>query len=383
MLGCLSISSLAVATPKGGMPNQAGSAPAVCRRPPAGSEVSEPQELFSRAGELTVDLNYVSSVDQAGRKLFCFVTPSGLESPTLHVRPGDMLNIRLRNLVEPSPSDKTGSMTMSVGGSAPCAAAAMNATSVNMHFHGVDIPPTCHGDDVLRTLVNAGESFDYHVKFPKTQPPGLYWYHPHVHGQSEQAVKGGASGAIVVDGIENLQPIVAGLPERTLVVRDQTLAGDPSPGGAVPTNDVTLNYVPIPYPALTPAVIKIKSGRREFWRVLNASSETVLDISLAYDGVDQPLEVVGLDGVPTGSRDGSTSGKVLTMTRLLVPAAGRAEFVVDGPSEKTADASFVTRSIPMGPDGDIDTARTLARLVVDGSAVASVSRKSLASAQLM
>ena len=204
MLASLSISHEAVASPGGA----ATAAATVCSRPSAGAEVSEPPELFSRNGVLSVDLHYRSSVDEAGRKLFCFITPDGMQSPTLHVRPGDVLNIRLKNLVEPPPGDKAATMAMSVGATAPCGAAAMNATSVNIHFHGADLPPTCHADDVLRTLVNTGESFDYHVEFPKTQPPGLYWYHPHVHGQSEQAVKGGASGAIVVDGIENLQPIV-------------------------------------------------------------------------------------------------------------------------------------------------------------------------------
>jgi FtsP/CotA-like multicopper oxidase with cupredoxin domain len=374
MLASLSIYREAVAAPKGGASVVSVAAPPVCRRPSAGDEVSEPPELFSHAGALNVDLEYVSSVDGAGRKLFCFITADGLESPTLHVRPGDMLNIRLRNLVAPSLKDKAATMAMSVSGAAPCAAAAMNATSVNMHFHGADLPPTCHVDDVLRTLVNAGQSFDYHVRFSKSQPPGLYWYHPHVHGQSELAVKGGASGAIVVDGIENLQPTVAGLPERTLIVRDQIVTGDPPPGGAIPTSDVTLNYVPIAYPVLTPAVIAIKPGRREFWRVLNASAETVMDLALTYDGVDQPLEVVGLDGVPTGSRNGTRAGKVLTMNHILIPAAGRAEFIVDGPSQKVEHASLESRSIAMGPDGDNDTARTLARLVIDRSEVAEASR---------
>jgi FtsP/CotA-like multicopper oxidase with cupredoxin domain len=373
MLASLSISHEAVAGLHGDATVTSASAPSACLRPSVGGEVSEPPELFSRAGVLNVDLDYVSSMDEVGRKLFCFITPDGLESPTLHVRPGDTLNIRLRNLVTPSPKDKAATMAMSVG-AAPCGAATMDATSVNMHFHGADIPPTCHVDDVVHTLVNAGQSFDYHVEFPKTQPPGLYWYHPHVHGQSEQAVKGGASGAIVVDGIENLQPIVAGLPERTLVIRDQIVAGDPAPGGPIPTSDVTLNYVPIAYPALTPAVMVIKPGQREFWRVLNASAETVMDIALTYDGVDQALTVVGLDGVPIGSRDGTTVGKVLTMNHILIPAAGRAEFVVDGPSEKVGTANVVTRSIPMGPDGDNDTARSLARLVVDRFGAAAPSR---------
>ena len=34
-------------------------------------------------------------------------------------------------------------------------------------------------------------------------PEGLYWYHPHIHGISEPAVQGGATGAIIVDGLEN------------------------------------------------------------------------------------------------------------------------------------------------------------------------------------
>ncbi len=336
--------------------------------------MAPPADLVSAGGVLNVDLDYVSSLDAAGRTLFCFVTSDGRESPTLHVRPGDTLNIRLTNRVSPAPGDKPATMAMSLGAGPRCGAATMDATSVNMHFHGTNTSPTCHADEVIRTLINAGQSFDYHLVFPRSQPPGLYWYHPHVHGQSEAAVKGGASGAIVVDGLETLQPIVAGLPERTLIVRDQTVAGDPPPGGAVPTNDLTLNYVPIAYPALTPAVIETGPGRREFWRVLNASSETVLDIALTYDGIDQPLAVVGLDGVPIGSRDGASAGRVLTLTHILIPAAGRAEFVISGPSGNVGHASLVTRSIPMGPDGDIDTARTLARLAIVAPDAIEVSR---------
>jgi FtsP/CotA-like multicopper oxidase with cupredoxin domain len=369
MLATLGISPEGVAAVKYGPP-----APAVCARPVAGGKVTEPPALFSRRGALNVDLDYVSSVDQAGRTLFCFITPDGLESPTLHVRPGDILHVRLKNLVQLTAGEKAGTMAMSVGGATPCGAAFMDATSVNMHFHGADVPASCHVDDVVHTLVNAGQSFDYRVRFPKIQPPGLYWYHPHVHGQSEQAVKGGASGAIVVDGIENLQPKVGGLPERTLIVRDQSVSGDLAPGGAIPTSDVTLNYVPIAYPGLAPAVIPIKAGRREFWRVLNASAETVLDIAVTYDGVDQPLDVVGLDGVPTGSHNGITAGQILTMSHIVIPAAGRAEFIVDGPRENVRAAALVTRSIAMGPDGDNDTARTLAHLVADRSGLAAVSR---------
>ena len=77
----------------------------------------------------------------------------------------------------------------------------MTAASVNMHYHGTNTPPMCHQDEVIKTLINAGETFTYDLHFPFDEPPGLYWYHPHIHGISEAAVQGGASGAIIVEGL--------------------------------------------------------------------------------------------------------------------------------------------------------------------------------------
>ena len=107
----------------------------------------------------------------------------------------------------------------------------MNASSVNIHFHGTNVSPTCHQDEVIHTVINSGESFTYNVAFPVDEPSGLYWYHPHIHGMAEAAVQGGASGAIVVEGLEKAQPAVAGLRQRILVIRDQNVAGNPNPGG--------------------------------------------------------------------------------------------------------------------------------------------------------
>jgi FtsP/CotA-like multicopper oxidase with cupredoxin domain len=341
-----------------------------CQRPTAGSPAVSPPELFSKNGVLNVDLDYVSSVDRDQRVLFCFVTPSGLESPTLHVKPGDLLNINLYNKL-PSPSAGAAgrtrmpmSMPMMNQG---CGALMMDASSVNIHYHGVNTSPTCHSDDSIFTLVNSNQHFDYHIRFPPDEPPGLYWYHPHVHGQSEAAVQGGASGAIIVDGIQNTQPEVAGLPPRVLIIRDQIVAGALNPGGRVPAWDLSLNYVPIAYPALTPAIIQIASGRREFWRVLNASADTVADIDLNYDGAIQPLKVVALDGVATGSQDGAGRGAIVEKNHILIPPAGRAEFIVLGPPPGTRRAVLETRKVDTGPDGDNDTTRTLAVMQPSGA----------------
>jgi FtsP/CotA-like multicopper oxidase with cupredoxin domain len=98
----------------------------------------------------------------------------------------------------------------------------MTATSTNLHFHGLTIPPVCHQDDVLNTSIQpAGAPFEYRCRIPENEPPGLYWRHPHIHGFSKVQVLGGASGALIVEGIERAVKEAAGLPERVLLIRDR------------------------------------------------------------------------------------------------------------------------------------------------------------------
>ena len=334
-----------------------------CPRPAAGSVVTPPPELSSQNGVLNVTFNYFTTVDSVGRTLYCFTTPNGFEGPTLHVMPGDTLNVTVTNQVPPPPP---GSPTEVVSNSSnQCGDATMTISSLNIHYHGTNTSPMCHGDQVIHTVINSGETFHYSLQFPSNEPPGLYWYHPHIHGIAEAAVQGGASGAIIVGGIANFQPAVAGLPERVLVVRDQPVAGNPTPGGIIPSWDVTLNYVPIPYvttpqPGFVPSVIQMQTGQKEFWRVSNSSADTILDLQLLYDNVAQPLTLVALDGVPIGSQDGAVPGQTLTQTDILIPPAGRAEFIVTAPSAAVKSAVFQTLNINTGPDGDNDPTRPLA-----------------------
>src|SRR5579863_10599998 len=98
----------------------------------------------------------------------------------------------------------------------------MGSTATNIHFHGLTVPSVCHEDDVLQTAINpSNQAFEYKFQIPADEPPGLYWYHPHIHGSTKLQVLGGASGALIVEGIERAEPILAGLPERVLVIRDQ------------------------------------------------------------------------------------------------------------------------------------------------------------------
>ena len=344
---------------------QAWAAPVNCPRPAAGAVVDRPPDLYSADGVLRVALQYATRQDAQGRTLYCFQTPDGLESPTLHLRPGETLYITLTNTL-PQPAGKPGGMGMKL--SRACGDTVMNGASVNIHFHGMNIAPVCHGDEVLNTVVNPGQVFRYVVQVPDNEPPGLYWYHPHIHGISAAAVLGGASGAIIVEGLRRVQASVAGLPQRVLVIRDQVVAGVVLHGE--PTADLSVNYVPVPFPAYTPAVIPLGFGKRELWRVVNAAADTILDLQLLYDGKAQKLEVVGLDGVPTGSHDGTSAGQPVEVSHILLPPAGRAEFIVQGPSRKVGSATLFTQAIDTGPAGDYDPARTLATIVPPAAAPA-------------
>jgi FtsP/CotA-like multicopper oxidase with cupredoxin domain len=334
-----------------------------CPRLSAGSMVTDPPSLFSSNGVLTVDLAYRTTVDADGRTLYCFTTPDGKESPTLHVSPGDHLVVNVTNtLPRPVPS---GAMQLTTSNASICGAAVQDPSSMNIHYHGTNTSPGCHSDDVIHTMINAGDKFKYDLYFPIDEPSGLYWYHPHVHGLAEAAVQGGASGAIVVEGIQNIQPAAAGLPQRILIVRDQIVAGAPTPGGAVPSWDLSVNYVPIAYPALKPAVMVMRPGQKELWRVVNAAADSILDLQLQYDGHPQSLMVAALDGVPTGSQDGTRRGTLVLRTHILIPPASRAEFIVTGPDSSVKSATLMTLNVDTGPIGDNDPTRALIAIRTD------------------
>ena len=341
----------------------------VCARPPAQSEVPAPPDIFSVNGKIDIAMNYYTSMDDAGRTLFCFVTSDGMESPTLHVNPGDTIRIKLTNMVPPvpgAPSEKMFTPTTA------CGDTEMTVTSVNMHFHGTNTSPRCHSDEVIHTLVNSGETFQYVLHIPKDEPPGLYWYHPHVHGTSSAMVQGGATGAIEVEGIANIQPAVAGLTERYLVLRDQQFAESASQGTGLPAQpfwDTSINYVPVSFPHYLPATITMQSGSQEFWRVVNADANTILDLQVLYDGVPQPLQIVAFDGVPTGSKDGRHQGTIVTQTDIMLMPSARVEFIVAAPPDTAHKAQLVTLTIDGGASSDVNPARPYANILTTNAPV--------------
>jgi FtsP/CotA-like multicopper oxidase with cupredoxin domain len=376
----------------------------LCPRPEPGSAVPEPPDLYSQDGVLQVDLAMHDERQPDGSTRYCYKTSDGTLSPTLRLKPGDLLILRFKNDLSgfgsrvPNAghthaqiSPLAGPLCVSEKNTDPCTGGAMTATSSNLHFHGLTVPPVCHQDDVLKTSIQPDDPpFEYRLRIPADEPPGLYWYHPHVHGYSKAQVLGGASGALVIEGIERANPLMAGLPERVLVIRDQDLLNPDAPpsksepvvpknlvdsdgdaanngtGFGKPAKDLSVNFVPVPYPDYPPASITMKPGERQLWRVLNASAITYLNLALLVRRAPQALGVVAIDGVPINFNS-SPAPPVAWVDHIGMPPGSRVEFIVNGPP-LGVPALLVTRAVDTGSGGENDPNRALVSITTAADA---------------
>ncbi len=324
-------------------------------RPDPGNVVADPFSISSQNGVLKAQFILAHSVDESGYTHYCYKYNAGgqiVEAPTLRLNPGDQLELEVLNRIKDTDATKMKmKMDMSnVKGQICGDTGDATLDSTNVHFHGLNVPPVCHQDDVINTLIQPGSpGFKFNIQIPTTEPPGLYWYHPHIHGFTEFQVNGGAAGAIVVEGMEKYRPEVKGLTERIFVIRQQYLVPwIPGP------YELTINYQVSPFIGQKP-IIQMQAGEKEFWRVANASLQDFLELQVLDRNKPKQLELVALDGYP------------LAQTRIedtiLIPPAGRAEFIVKAPPSG-GSAVFYTQAYSTGPTGNADLAGVLANVVV-------------------
>jgi suppressor of ftsI len=274
------------------------------------------------------------------------------DPPVIRAVPGEDIRLTYVNAMSTDSHEKC------IDG--PC----MNMT--NLHFHGLHVSPDAPQDDVISMMAMPGQSLHYVVNIPLDQPPGLYWYHTHPHGESYQQDLDGMSGAIVIDGIERYVPELQHMRERVLMLRDQVISKDDpaSPESMrrvelsnsscsssidTPERIFTVNGVVRPQIAIT-------KGERQFWRIVNASPDLYADLQV--DG--EQLEIVALDGMPLAFHNPGRS--VESASHILVPPAGRVEAIVTGPKSE-ARVSLRSLCVATGRDGDPNPAMVLADLV--------------------
>ncbi len=214
-----------------------------------GTTLTEPDVLTSSNGSLEVTLRAAAGVTLDGRTTQALGYNGSSPGPSLVVRPGDVLRVRLENdLSEPT----------------------------NLHTHGLHVSPEGNSDNIFRR-VDPGTSADYEYRIPEDHPTGTFWYHPHHHGSVADQVFAGLYGALLVVGTD--EPTVER--ERVIVVSDTTLTPDGEVAGVSHAEQmlgregelVLANGHQHPH-------IDLTAGTTERWRVVNACVSRFLDLQL-------------------------------------------------------------------------------------------------------
>ena len=227
----------------------------------------QPDVIASHNGVLRTTL--VAQEGEAmmgGKKVSRTMTYNGkFPGPTLRVHPGDRIEIKLVNAM----SEET-----------------------NFHFHGLHVSPAGKADNVLR-IFKPGSTNRISVKVPHDHPNGLYWYHPHRHGDVNSQVLRGLAGMISIEGGKERIDKLASFKQRLIALNLTQLGPDgksviPSADQNDPTSTTTVN-------GKLGQVIQMHPGQTEMWRIANMSNEGFYKLNLE----GHKMWIVGQDGNPT------------------------------------------------------------------------------------
>ena len=281
----------------------------------------EPEVLTSADGRLDLTLTAaLTDVTVAGAQVRALTFNGSLPGPTLRVRPGDRITLAFRSELD-----------------AP----------TNLHTHGLVVSPEGNSDNVF-VMIEPGATFEYEYQLDDDHPPGLFWYHPHHHGNSAEQLFGGMFGAIIV---EDPGPIEVAR-ERLLLISDIAFdaTGDLHVASAIERmlgreGDIVMVN------GQTGATLVAQPGERERWRVVNACSSRHLRLRL--DG--QRLQLLGIDA--------GRYAEPAEVDEIVLLPGNRADLIVTA-----VEGSSVLRTLPfdrgsMGGMGRPQSATTGADLL--------------------
>ncbi|MEX0992143.1 MAG: multicopper oxidase family protein [Actinomycetota bacterium] len=270
----------------GGPPPSPGSGPQWS--PKAGAAFTEPPELESANGVLEATLTVakrdleISGSPVVGAQTFT----DGFVAPTLVVKPGDTIELDLVNEL---------------------------TEETNLHFHGFHVSPDGESDNIFRHVA-PGTTAHYQLEIPPNHENGLFWYHSHAHGISEEQVAAGLSGLIRIGNVEDLLPYQdTGIVSQDLAIRDIQMKGN-----VIPAADEEMFKGP--QVRLINGQLKPKMamhpGETQLWRIANIGADQFYDLKL--DG--HRFHVVGEDGNPVA--------RVWETGHLVLPPGKRFEVLV-------------------------------------------------------
>ena len=231
-----------------------------------------PDVLKSRDGKLDLTLDITKEkVSIGGKETETNVYNGRYIGQTWEIKGGDKVGVNLKNNMD---------------------------QPTNLHFHGSHVSPKGNSDNVLLNI-KPGETFDYEYNLPENHPPGLYWYHPHLHTYTDDQVNGGMLGAIIVRGDVDELPGIKGVTERLLVLT---------------TNDQGDSVIRLVNNELNPTLY-VRPFETLRLRMVNAASDDFYNIAIP----GQKLNII--------SRDGNTLSEVQSVDSELMAPGDRIEIL--------------------------------------------------------
>lgn len=250
----------------------------------------EPPRLRSVNGVLDCTLRMAyADLQIDGKAVHLRTYNAMIPAPTLQLRAGEVLRVRVQNDLPPNPASTEPVTHLRY----------MN--SANLHTHGLHVSPTMlapglYGDYVVddpNSAVQPGSVRQHEYAIVSDHPIGTSWYHPHLHGSTAIQVGSGMAGAIVITGDLDEVPEIAAARDRVMVFqapvfdeqgRLERFSQVTSPTAEPP---FLINGVRRPRLVLRP-------GEVQRWRLVNAGIANYLN--LALDG--HSLQLMALDACP-------------------------------------------------------------------------------------
>ncbi|MGO9238005.1 MAG: multicopper oxidase family protein [Methylocella sp.] len=314
-----------------------------------GAPFIEPEVRRSVNGELrtTLRLQYAYK-DIGGYRLFVRSYEGAIPGPTLRVKPGDVLRIKLINDLPPNRDP------VPVIHSLP-----HQFNTTNFHAHGLHVSPSGISDNVMR-IMEPGKSYDIEIAIPADHIRGTNWYHPHAHGSADVQIASGAVGALIIEGDFEDVPEIAAAQERLLVLTEAVFDSF----GTIENFETLFPETAARFLAVNgmrEPTITMRPGEVQRWRILHAGWQD--DLFLEFQG--HTLHQIARDGTPLSRMD-------LSVPRTPEHASDNPKALLIAPGQRIdvlvkagAPGSYEFRAIPYN-QGYSSPTGPLARIVVTG-----------------
>ena len=302
-----------------------------------GEPLIQPELRRSANGQLQTSLRVgYTYKDIGGYRLSLRSYEGTVPGPTLRVRPGDVLRIRLTNNLPPNPDPVPVDMSLP-----------HHFNTTNFHFHGAHVSPGGNADNTFRSM-EPGQSYDIEIAIPPEHTRGTYWYHPHHHGSADVQMSSGMAGVVIIEGDFDDVPEVTAAAERVLLLNEVLF----DYRGTIESYDTV-------WPEAVPRFlslngqrepsIRMRPGEVQRWRIVHTGHEDNLRLAIEKHA----LHVIAFDGIRRSQID--------RLDNLEIAPGQRADVLVQAGAPGTYALAAIANDqgypSPVGP---------LATLVIEG-----------------